>query len=45
MNNSDYNVKSDGKEKLFKEFVYGGKDKLDVLESYYNKITNEYLTY
>jgi hypothetical protein len=45
MSNSEYNVKSDGKEKLFKEFIYGGKDKHDVLESYYNKITNEYLSY
>ena len=33
-----YNVKNDGKEKLFREFIFGGKDKYDVLESYYNNL-------
>ena len=42
---SDYNVKEKGKQKLFKEFIYGGQEKHAVLESYYSKITNEYLLY
>ena len=45
INNSDYNVQDKGKQKIFKEFIYGGKDKHDVLESYHSKITNEYLSY
>lgn len=45
LRNSNYNVLAKGKRKLFTEFIYGGKDKHDVLESYYSKITNEYLSY
>ena len=41
----DCEIDGISKKKLFTEFIYGGKDSHDVLESYYNKISNEYLAY
>ncbi len=45
INNEVIKVKDSNKKKLFSEFIYGGKEKHDVLENYYNKITNQYLGY
>ena len=41
----DCEIDEISKKKLFTEFIYGGKESHDVLESYYNKISNEYLAY
>ena len=33
------------KNKLYREIIYGGKDEHDVLQSYHDKITADYLNY
>jgi hypothetical protein len=45
INEREYNIPDENKQKLFKEFIYGGKEDHDVLESYYGKITEGYLSY
>jgi hypothetical protein len=45
MNDNKYNIPEKNKCEIFKEFIYGGEIKHDVLESYYSKITKEYLIY
>jgi len=45
MNDKKYNVSEKNKREIFKEFIYGGEKKHDVLESYYSKISKEYLDY
>lgn len=45
MKDEYYNIPSRNKEELFKEIIFGGREKFNVLESYYRKIKATYLSY
>ncbi|MCK5020895.1 MAG: hypothetical protein KAS32_27995 [Candidatus Peribacteraceae bacterium] len=43
--NKSYNIPTKNKDILFREIIYGGREKHDVLESYYEKIIAKHLAY
>ena len=40
-----HEIPIENKEKIFKEIIYGGEEKHDVFQSYYDKIKSDYLNY